>query len=61
MYQGYPLIFLLLKKLQKPADRRTLVPEIQVQRISIPKVILVLPIPLVYLEVEISLPGHSIC
>ena len=60
MYPGYPLIFLLRKKLQTLADPGILVPERPVPRISIPKVILVLPIPLAYLEVEISLPGHSI-
>ena len=60
MCPRYPLILLLREKLQTRANPRILVPERLVLRIVIPKVILVLPIPLVYHEVEISLPGHLI-
>ena len=53
MCPGYPLILLI------PVPRIS-VPEMLVLEVSIPKVILVLPILPAYLGVEISAPEHLI-
>ena len=58
MCPGYPLVFLLRKKLPRVNPRSVL--ERPVPGIPIPKVILVLPVLPAHHEVEISAPGHSI-
>ena len=57
---GVPTNIAFTEEIANTADPRISVPERPVPGISIPKVILVLPILPAYHEVEISAPGHLI-